>query len=332
METIDSHCFFIFSCPRSGSSLLSRMLNQHSEIAIPYESQIFNYFYPWIDYYGDLSKTDNLERFVSDILSTDFIHDWSNPPSQEEVIKNVKVPNFGGVFNAILESWMIRNKKKLWGEKTPRHIFYWKEILSIFPNAKIIFIVRDGRDVALSLLGARFGPKTIYGAAKWWEQYCSIMEVIESNIPKERFVQVAYEDLISKPKENLTRICKFLDLEYESTMLDFHTQKSEYKSDSINQENLKKPVMSNNMNKWRNEFSPKERHFFDKVAGEYLEKNGYSRSIENKSRKYGMQWLIHKYVENPVKKGVAMVKNRKGHKNWLVQFKIVAKLIYENCK
>ena len=59
--------FFIFGCGRSGTSLLSRMLNQHSRLAVPYESHLFNTFPPLLKYYGDLYSLPNRKRLVDDI-------------------------------------------------------------------------------------------------------------------------------------------------------------------------------------------------------------------------------------------------------------------------
>ena len=56
--------FFIFGCGRSGTSLLSRMLNQHSRLAVPYESHLFNTFSPLLKYYGDLNSLPNRKRLI----------------------------------------------------------------------------------------------------------------------------------------------------------------------------------------------------------------------------------------------------------------------------
>jgi hypothetical protein len=148
--------FFIFSCGRSGSSLLSRMLNSHDRLAVPYESHLFNTFYPWLIYYGDLKNKKNQVRMVDDILSTDVLHDFSPRLESRQVIDSIERNDFGGVVEAVLSCWARTQQKPRWGEKTPKHINFWRQILRYFPDAKFIHIVRDGRDTALSWIRARF--------------------------------------------------------------------------------------------------------------------------------------------------------------------------------
>jgi hypothetical protein len=68
--------FFIFGCPRSGTSLLSRMLNSHERLALPYESHVFNNFYAWLKDYGSLATVDGRTQLIDDILTTDVMQDW----------------------------------------------------------------------------------------------------------------------------------------------------------------------------------------------------------------------------------------------------------------
>ncbi len=124
--------FFILGAPRSGTSLLSQMLNRHPSIAVPYESHIFNGFYRWRRLYGDLRDPKHVEMLVDDILATDVMHDWWPRPVRSRVLAAVTRPDFGGVFEAFMAAWAAQCGKVICGEKTPHNVYFADPILHYF--------------------------------------------------------------------------------------------------------------------------------------------------------------------------------------------------------
>ncbi|RMF59385.1 MAG: sulfotransferase [Calditrichaeota bacterium] len=321
--------FFIFGCARSGTSLLSRMLNSHPKLAVPYESHLFNTFYPWLKYYGDLSVRANLERLVDDILRTDVMQDWTPPLDRGEILSSVRTPDFGGVMDAVMCSWASKQNKSRWGEKTPHHIYFWDQISTFFPKARIIHIVRDGRDVALSLLNARFGPKSIYAGARFWVAYLRQVERVKAQVDKRRIFELRYEELLAAPERLLSQVCEFLGEDYTPAMLEYHKTGTNYKTDKHNQENLKKPVLSDNKEKWRTRMTPDDLRVFEAVAGEMLLRYGYETALQNPQIS-ASEVFYRRYVESLSKKGYALLRNRKGHRDALIRMGILARLVIRN--
>jgi len=317
--------FFIFGCGRSGTSLLSRMLNQHSQLAVPYESHLFNTFFPLLKYYGDLAEEKNRSRLISDILRTDVMNDWQPKLTINEIFKNVNRNSFGGIFDSILRTWTEKNNKIRWGEKTPHHIDYWDQISTLWRDVKVIHIVRDGRDVALSLKNARFGPKTIYANAKYWSNYLNRVKLLKQNISSDNLLELSYENLLDNSESELKLICEFLGENFEPSMLDFYKNKSEYKTDKLNQKNLMRPLMKNNSGKWRNKMSTKEIRIFESIAGDLLNEYGYELTMKSPviSR---TEHLYCSKIKSPITKIFAMVKNRKGQKDSLIKLGIKFRL------
>ena len=325
-NSTDCKPFFILGCARSGTSLVSRMLNQHPRIAVPYESHLYNTFYTWLKYYGSLEDDANIDRLITDILATDVMNDWDPQLSREEVWPQIKTRDFGGVVQAILSAYARKNGKPCWGEKTPQHAFFWDAINSAIPEARVIHIVRDGRDVALSLLNARFGPKTVYGCAHFWNRYLDQMERIKGTVKPENLFEVQYERLLEEPETELRKICDFLGESYEPSMLEFYQNKSRYQTDPQNLQNLMNPVLKDNKQKWRSRMSVKEISVFEAISSRYLKKYGYELGQDEGVSLTTLQTAYYRFLSSPVLKLRAMLKNTKGHRDALIRLKIFLRL------
>ena len=316
---------FIFGCPRSGTSLLSRILNAHPNIAIPFESHLYEHLYAMVEGYGDLHIPRRRERLVNDILRMEDMKEWVPPLSAEQALAAIHRYDFHGIFDGILQAWALSQGKTRWGEKTPQHMFYWRDILQGFPNLRVIHLVRDGRDVALSYREAFFGPKHIYPIALRWVKYLNAAEEVGDCLGRRAFLQVYYEDLLSDPQQEIRRICDFLGEEFTPQMLSFHNSGLPYPTDQRNAENLRKPILTENTNKWRKHMTTRDLRIFEAVAGSFLEQYGYLRALKDPciSR---VERAIFQYLEHPPVKVLAMVRNRKSQKIALQRLKIYLRL------
>ncbi|VEP16850.1 Sulfotransferase domain protein [Hyella patelloides LEGE 07179] len=316
---------FIFGSARSGTSLLSRIIDAHPRIAIPFESHLYNTFYPWLKYYGNLHLAKNRERLVDDILSTEVMRDWHPRPDRQQILEAIDRFDFHGIIDGLMRSWTSNEGKQRWGEKTPWHIFYWREIISGFPNAQVIHIVRDGRDSALSWKKARFGPKHIYTLAKKWVRYLEIVDELQNTLDEHSFLEVHYEYLLSEPESIVQKICNFLREDFSPEMLAFNTNSAPYLTDKQNQQNLTKPILVNNTGKWRTEMTERELRIFEAVAGATLEKYGYQRQLAQPQIS-PLEVMQFQFLEHPPRKIIAMLQNRKGHLDAIRRLNIYLRL------
>lgn len=307
---------FIFGSGRSGTSLLSRILNSHPRIGIPFESHLYEKFLLRLRYYGDLSVESNRRALLQDMV--DLLYNWSPRASIDRSLAGMKENSLHGAIDSLIFDWCCQLGKKRWGEKTPNHGYYWEEILRGFPNAKFVHIIRDGRDVAISWKQARFGPKHYYVAAKRWRDYLITMAEARKSILTANFFELRYEDLIRSPETTLRALCAYLGEEYYPEMLSFHKDTTPYPTDKRNLRNLSQPLMRHNINKWVYNMTPKEVFIFEAIAKEQLEQNGYP--VKNTSAH--VEWpmaFCYEFMLHPILRMCSMAKNTKGQADALKQ-------------
>jgi hypothetical protein len=305
--------FFIFGCPRSGTSLLSRLLGSHPSLAVPRESHLYNGIYPIVRRFRNTGSPAIRSRLVAEILRTEHIRRWNPAPSLAHTLAAIRHPDFHGIVQGLMSAWAQDQGKQRWGEKTPQHTLCWRPILEGFPELQLIHLVRDGRDVALSYKRAAFGPSHVYPLALRWKQYLLAAEAARAQLGEKAFLQIRYEDLLSDPERELRRICAFLGEEFTSSMLTFYEDPRCFHAESQNARNLRRPVMSHNTGKWRTGMSAREIRIFESLAGELLERYGYERILD-KPRISTWEMLSCRYVEHPPRRLASLVWNRAGYR------------------
>ena len=179
----------------------------------------------------------------------------------------------------------IAQAKNRWVEKTPAHVRFVETIFSEYPEAKVLLVIRDGRDVTVSLR-KRYGDFE-RGLKRWvadnqdgqnWAGHPGVLTV-------------KYEDLVKHYDQTMVRICEFLEEKIEDGMLSFHEQPAfvfskkvsnpgseagqshnEYRNWQINQK------LFDGSGKWKNEMLDDEKVRFKDVAGEMLISLGYAEN------------------------------------------------------
>lgn len=307
--------FFIFGSPRSGTSLLSRMLDSHENLVVPNESLIFKMFSRSLSTYGDLNEQLNQKRLLKDILSTRVIRYWKPPASFNEVAPLITRGGFAGVVEALIRSRAVDKHLTAWGEKSPGHAFYWEEIRNTFPEAKVIHILRDGRDVASSIIKARMGPSTYYAAARMWSDYLDAVEHIKSRCENDAFFELRYENLLAEPVNTLRMTCEFLEVPYSESMRMFYRQDTNYRTDERNLENLNKPLITTNKEKWRRSLTDRQLLEFENVAGYHLDQYGYGRSTTGELGP--VRLFLARYVRSPGLRLISRALDFQGQREFL---------------
>lgn len=274
--------FFVVGAQRSGTTMLRLMLNNHPNLTVPFESAFIPFFYQKLSNYGDLKLKDNVMKLLKDISENPHVRK-GNLIQNSEAILSHPITSYTDLLSAIFTEYAKQQGKKRWGDKTPSYV-EWLDILwNLFPDCRIIHLVRDGRDVAISLRTIEWGSNHIPRMAEDWRWKVTLGRKIGSVLGKEHYLEVHYEDLVLETENTLRTICAFLQEPYDKTMLTFYmTAEKEMPKESMKwHKNSVKPPDPGKVYMWKHKMSLSDRIIFEQIAGETLELFGYEREYHS---------------------------------------------------
>ena len=233
---------FIIGHPRSGTTWLARLLGAHPRLASGRETHLFN-------------------LYLKPLLTQrqDWLADWVDAPTLHALLTDL--------VSGIFQSALARQGKQRVVEKTPTHRYWLKEIHALFPDARFIEIVRDGRDVAVSMLARRrvtherWIPRTVEACARHWQQSLEVVERAKSELGRELFIDVQYERLVNDPLTQLQRILHFIG--------------EDARRHVIEEMVAREPPRTGSVGRWRRALSARQRARFRRIAGAVLVQLGY---------------------------------------------------------
>ncbi len=215
---------FIVGVPRSGTTLLRSMLSVHPNIVVSRETHFLSQW--WKTYHNlDLNKSENFETFWQDFSSSDrFSNIVTNPIMVQEKILASKQIDLKTIFTCLMEVLASSMNKSRWAEKTPQHYQYLDILLDWYPQARIIWMVRDPRAVVVSTV-ERWKNHTVEDCAMQWCE--SILSFQEKWCKDDRVQMLKYEELVSDTEVQMRKLCEFLAEEFCPQMIGDRTQIAE---------------------------------------------------------------------------------------------------------
>jgi hypothetical protein len=252
------------------------MLNSHPNIAIPYETHFLTNYIKTIDSYQPLEDDSNLDCLITDMLGEELLQQWDVVPTTEEVRARLTERTLAGVIDAIYSHYATAHGKRRWGDKSD-YLNRMYEINRVFPKTKFIHIIRDGRDVAKSVMKMTWGPDDVIAAAEWWREYVRLGRCTGRMLPEDRYMEIRYEDLVLEPEGSLRKICSFLDEDYSEQMLSFYKDSSSLIPESRKSQhyNADVPPQASRTYAWKKGMSKTDIALFDMYAKEQLDDFGY---------------------------------------------------------
>jgi hypothetical protein len=260
---------FIGGCGRSGTTLLGAILGAHSDCVCPPESH----------FKIGVLRTCRAEDGTIDLeeaLSFIRMH-WRFKLWNLEVDPR-RAPDSS---YADLLRWLVASYAQdrgmdggTWVDHTPENVNYAPLLLELFPEAKLVHIVRDGRAVANSILPLDWGPNTVIEAAPWWRETVREGLALEETLPADQIVRVTYEDLVYEPEPTVRRLCEGLGLAYEPAMLEADGFRPPGYTAGQHELIGERPQPQRAV-RWRRTLTDRQVEIFESLAADLLSRLGY---------------------------------------------------------
>ena len=265
---------------RSGTTLFRNVLDTHPDMAMTHEAHFIAPMARRRRIYGSGPGFD-VAAFLDDLYANpNFVRQGVARDELAADLAATPPAGFAAAVRSVFARYAADHGKPRYGDKTPGYVSHLPLLAEVFPEARFVHIVRDGRDVAMSYLDrSEWGPATISEAAHYWRDRVGRGRAAGRTLGPRRYREVRYEDMVDDPEATTRALCEFLDLDYRPELLHFHERGQEFIASSATPEafsGLASPV-TRGMRNWRTEMAPDDVAFFEAVAGELLADLGYDR-------------------------------------------------------
>jgi hypothetical protein len=275
---------FIVGCGRSGTTLLRMMLDSHPLVAIPPETDFLPELFG-ADLRTPAAFMDRLRahwRLADLHIETAVL---------AERVARLQPFDVADAVRALYALYAEKFGKPRFGDKTPFYSGHLETIAGNLPEARFLHMIRDGRDVAASMIPLWFGPDN---GAEMGHHWRSTIEEIRSH-PDLPVLEVRYEALVTDTEATMGRVLDFCELPWDDAVLRFHERAqgrvSEVTTDAMSPDGrLLAPVhrrheihrllaerpKAERIGAWMNELSADDLDGFLEVAGDLMAELGYT--------------------------------------------------------
>ena len=273
--------FFVVGSERSGTTMLRLMLNEHCRLFMPTESHFVAALVAQFPMDSPLTPSQT-EQAVEVITQTERWQDWQQDAGALVAAVNaLESPTLSDIVELAFRIPCEAGGKARWGDKTPKYVFHVPALRTLFPGARFIHLIRDGRDVCVSMLKTRWYGKSIRVLAEKWLAAVNAGESAAARYGSETCHTTLYESLVSSPHAELQRIMTFLGESFDPAMLEFYQNAGDNihpREMAVHQKTLRKPRQSDTC-RWRRELSWRQILVFEAVAGPTLRRLGYRQAF-----------------------------------------------------
>lgn len=284
---------FVTGASRSGTTMLARLLGSHTRIFALNELHFFGELWE-AKGSTELLPDRELVKLAATLLSRQMRGLWAGEASAAEIEQATVVVSglepsertAPGVFAATVRSLAQEAGKDISCEQTPRNVFYARQLLSLYPEARIVHIVRDPRAVLASQknrwklrrLGARHLP--IREVVRNWVNYHPItmtrlwIKATEEALGlrgEERVMLTRFEDLAGDPEGVSRQICDFVGVDFERSMIDI----PRWGSSNLQHSSSEKGISRQVVDEWKQALPAAHALICEKMAAPFMRRLGY---------------------------------------------------------
>ena len=281
---------YVIGTPRSGTTLIAKVLGLHSRIFMPGETHFFEDIYSQKIQIGNSFDNETKRKILKRLLT--LYKRYNEPKDQKRIDYLLNTPekieklisewnNYRDVLVSFVKLQMNYEGKKRWGNNVPRDIFNYEDILSFFPNAKIIVCLRDPRDFLLSYKGKwRITStenikrmKLLYHpilTSLIWKSSTNLIPVLKRKVPSSNLMIIKYEIFVHEVIKTVKQLCNFIEEQYEPQMLNIDSSNSSH--------HLKtKGIYKSTIGLWRKKLPADEAYLSQLILKNELKYAGYKK-------------------------------------------------------
>lgn len=280
VDSLSCQPMLMISAGRSGTTLLRSMLVAGGQIAIPPESYALPYAALQFQAMQEQSWY-NLSRLIISLFEA--VHSFSYWETNIQPVYATarslpeKERSLARVLDIIFMHYAAEKfpQARLWGDQSPENSKRLPWLVKVFPKAKYVHVLRDGRDVVASWL-ERGEP--LEDAIKRWQVAVTSFKWLKTKVPASSIYELRYEDLVSQPETTLQALSGYLNIDYDPEMLNYWQKETtvEHRFMGKAHENLVKPVFSNSIGSWRKRLTTEQQQIVQTQLGKLLAENNYS--------------------------------------------------------
>lgn len=277
---------FVVGCDRSGTTLLSLILSQSPDLYVTLESGFIPDLYDLRDDYGDFTSAKSRWYFIRDLQRTKatsktiaFDIFGISDTEAENVLSQSAPCSYAEAIDALFSKTAQLHDKSRWGNKTPKYVLHLSLLNELFPESKIIHVIRDPRDVTASILKAGW-TSTVKETALYWNKRVSA-GIEGRSFGEDRYYELKYESLLENPGEKINNICDWLNIGFKNKYIEDY-KKDGNRSSIVNHEELfnliGKPIDPSRAYAWKNKMSKADVAEIEQVNRKLIKQLGYELS------------------------------------------------------
>jgi hypothetical protein len=296
---------FIVGCPRSGTSYLYHLLLSAGGFAeFHTQMNVFDVLEP---VFGDLSVARNRQAMMQEWLRSKAFAVSGLEAKDIEAKVAAECRNGSDFIRIVMGEVAQKQGVDCWIDSTPTNIPHMLRIGRDFPEARFIHIIRDGRDVALSLDKREWSrplpwdrKRSLLSAGLYWEWIVRKGRRFGAALGP-RYMEVRYEELVEQPPAALRRIGKFLNRELDYRRIHQTSVGSVKEPLTAFKEELQQGRFTP-VGRWKDKFPEEQLVRFEQLVGDYLQELGYplAHRLDDSARSFRvrtMRWEYQTFYE-----------------------------------
>jgi sulfotransferase family protein len=271
---------FLLCSERSGSNLITKIVDGHPAACGPFPSHMMRTFCPRVYLYGDLRDDGNwtdLTEDVADYLGSIFAQ-WESAVAAAELRRQCPSRTLAAIIRCVYEKEAAtRGKERVFVKEN--HAFgFIPFTLAHFSASRFVWLVRDPRDMALCQRDSILSGGVQRAVLAWKEDQARSLEVYGYLRDTGRILLLTFENLVARAEDTVQQLCDFLDLPYTAEMLQFHRDPNVSRNAGAISAwaDLGGPILTDNYNNYKTGLSAAEIRYVEAYCRDEMVSLGYA--------------------------------------------------------